>query len=67
MESPGAERTIIALRFGGSMTLADIGDALGISRERVRQLEGEAIEDIAECVPADEGDVPSEGGGQSAT
>jgi RNA polymerase sigma factor (sigma-70 family) len=47
---PERERTIIAVRFGGHMTLADIGDALGISRERVRQLESKAIADVRESV-----------------
>ncbi|MCH2169213.1 sigma-70 family RNA polymerase sigma factor [Myxococcota bacterium] len=40
------ERRIVELRFGlkGSMaTLAEIGDEIGISRERVRQLEGRAL------------------------
>jgi DNA-directed RNA polymerase sigma subunit (sigma70/sigma32) len=32
------------------MTLADIGDALGISRERVRQEESQAIARVAERV-----------------
>jgi len=49
---PERERTIIAVRFGEPMTLADIGDALGITRERVRQLEGQAIARVAEYVEA---------------
>jgi RNA polymerase sigma factor (sigma-70 family) len=47
---PERERTIIAVRFGGPMTLADIGDALGLSRERVRQLAGNAIAVVSESV-----------------
>ncbi len=41
------EQTVIALRFGigdgESNTLSQIGKKLGVSRERVRQLEGEAL------------------------
>jgi RNA polymerase sigma factor (sigma-70 family) len=44
---PERERTIIAVRFGGSMTLEAIGDGLGLSRERVRQLESQAIARVA--------------------
>ena len=43
MGSSRAEPTIIAVRFGVPMTLASIGDALGLSQERVRQVESEAI------------------------
>ena len=49
---PERQRTIIAVRFGDPMTLEDIGDALGITRERVRQLEGQAITGVAEYVEA---------------
>ena len=49
---PELERTIIAVRFGAPMTLEQIGDALGITRERVRQLEGHAIAGVAEYVEA---------------
>ena len=68
---PELARTIIAVRFGVPMTLADIGDALGISRERVLQLEGRAITTISESVQAvqherraaarDAGDHPRDG------
>jgi len=43
---PARERRIVELRFGlkGSVaTLAEIGAEMGISRERVRQLEGRAL------------------------
>jgi hypothetical protein len=49
-ELPERERTIIAVRFGVPMTLAAIGDALGISMERVRQLESQAIAGVAAYV-----------------
>lgn len=46
------KREIIKLRFGldgrEAETLADIGDKFGISRERVRQIEAEALEDLAQ-------------------
>jgi RNA polymerase nonessential primary-like sigma factor len=41
------QREVLALRFGlddgRSLTLAKIGDRLNISRERVRQIEREAL------------------------
>lgn len=49
---PELERTVAAVRFGVPMALTDIGDALGISRERVRQLEGQAIAHVAAHVEA---------------
>jgi RNA polymerase primary sigma factor len=46
------EHTVIALRFGlhGSepKTLAEIGDRLGVSRERARQLETKALKQLAQ-------------------
>jgi RNA polymerase primary sigma factor len=46
------EHTVIALRFGlhGSepKTLAEIGDRLGVSRERARQLETNALKQLAQ-------------------
>jgi RNA polymerase primary sigma factor len=44
------ERAVITLRYGigdgQSHTLLDIGKALGISRERVRQLEVKALQKL---------------------
>ena len=41
------ERQILSMRFGlgddNPRTLREIGDALGISRERVRQIENQAL------------------------
>jgi len=45
------QQTVIVLRYGlrGSepKTLAEIGQRLGVSRERVRQLETEALKHLA--------------------
>jgi len=45
------EQAVIALRFGlhgtGPKTLQEIGDRLGFSRERARQLESNALEQLA--------------------
>lgn len=48
---PERERRVIALRFGlddsgGPSTLQEIGVALGVSKERIRQLESKAIETL---------------------
>jgi RNA polymerase primary sigma factor len=44
---PGGERRVIQLRYGledgYNRTLAELGDELGVSRERVRQIEAEAL------------------------
>jgi RNA polymerase primary sigma factor len=44
---PPTERTVITLRFGledeGPMTLEAIGQRLGVTRERIRQIEGAAL------------------------
>jgi RNA polymerase nonessential primary-like sigma factor len=37
------ERRILKLRFWENMTLAEIGEELGVSRERIRQLERDAL------------------------
>jgi DNA-directed RNA polymerase, sigma subunit (sigma70/sigma32) len=47
---PEKERKVLELRYGLNgnepLTLREIGDALGISRERVRQLETRAIKKL---------------------
>jgi prepilin signal peptidase PulO-like enzyme (type II secretory pathway) len=40
---PDREREILALRFGEPMTLEAIGESLGLTRERVRQLESQGL------------------------
>ena len=44
----GRQREVVELRYGTStkppMTLLEAGGALGVSRERIRQIEGEALE-----------------------
>ncbi len=49
---PGREKTIIELRFGlgeiEPMTLKDIGAKLGITRERVRQIEQKTLDELRE-------------------
>jgi len=50
---PGREREILARRFGLSgkpETLEQIGDRLGITRERVRQLETRALRKVADLM-----------------
>jgi RNA polymerase primary sigma factor len=49
-ELSGREKKIIAERFGFGgrerKTLQQVGDTLGVSRERIRQLENAAIEKL---------------------
>jgi RNA polymerase primary sigma factor len=61
---PERERRILELRFGfdgQQMALEAIGKELGITRERVRQLEGEALAKLAtklgDTVAAGDGDL----------
>jgi RNA polymerase primary sigma factor len=49
-------RYVLALRFGldgeKPKTLEEVGDALGITRERVRQLETRALRELRQFAPA---------------
>ena len=49
------EREVISGRFfaGVSKTLQDVGDELGITRERVRQLESNALKKLHKILGAD--------------
>jgi RNA polymerase sigma factor (sigma-70 family) len=53
---PDAERTVVTLRFGldgeDPMTLESIGRRLGLSRERVRQIEGAALKRLRALLAA---------------
>jgi RNA polymerase primary sigma factor len=56
-ELPERERRVLELRFGFDdepRTLESIGAELGLTRERVRQLEGEALAKLAESLGDDE-------------
>ena len=50
------ERTVLRMRFGLEpylpMTLREVGNALGLTRERVRQLEGQALAKLAVALGA---------------
>ncbi len=60
-ELPERERQIIAMRYGipdgDPKTLADIADAMGISRERVRQLEASILLKLRDIVRKQESGV----------
>ena len=46
------ERSVLMLRFGlegEPLTLEQIGRRLGVTRERVRQLEAQALRTLAQC------------------
>jgi hypothetical protein len=45
---PEPERTIFVLRLGVPMTLEQIGEGLRLTRERVRQYEGQALAKVRE-------------------
>jgi RNA polymerase sigma factor (sigma-70 family) len=53
---PDRERTVITLRFGlggeEPLTLERIGQRLGLTRERVRQIEGEALQRLRRLLAA---------------
>jgi RNA polymerase primary sigma factor len=55
-EIPAREAEVLRLRFGiggkEPMTLQEIGDRLKLSRERVRQIEGEALEKLNRLMAA---------------
>ena len=61
---PDQERTVVSLRFGLSseppLTLEAIGKRLGVTRERVRQVEGAALQRLRRLLAArgvDAGDL----------
>ena len=51
------EATVLRMRFGLNdeepKTLKEIGESLGLTRERVRQIESEALAKLSECLTAD--------------
>ena len=53
---PDTERTVVTLRFGlggeEPMTLESIGQRLGVTRERVRQIEGSALQRLRRLLAA---------------
>ena len=54
----GREATILRMRFGlddsEPKTLKEIGESLGLTRERVRQIENEALAKLAESLEGGE-------------
>lgn len=55
-QMPEREATVLRLRFGldgeGPKTLKEIGERLGLTRERVRQIESEALASLGESLQA---------------
>ena len=50
------ERRILLARFGeDERTLQDVGNEFGVSRERIRQIEGEALAKLRQRMERDEG------------
>jgi RNA polymerase primary sigma factor len=51
------EATVLRMRFGldadEPKTLKEIGESLGLTRERVRQIESEALAKLSDCLAAD--------------
>ena len=43
---PEKEKLVIKLRFWEEYTLAQVGDVMGVTKERVRQIEGKAIQKL---------------------
>jgi RNA polymerase sigma factor (sigma-70 family) len=61
------ERDILSLRFGlgdehEPMTLQEVGDRLGVSKERIRQLEGRALRKLREIAEEEKVDESGNGG-----
>jgi RNA polymerase sigma factor (sigma-70 family) len=62
------ERDILSLRFGlgdeaEPMTLQEVGERLGVSKERVRQLEGRALRKLREIAQEEKVEEADNGGG----
>lgn len=44
------QRLVVRMRFWEDKTLKEIGDVLGLSRERVRQIEADSLQKLRRCV-----------------